>query len=406
METEFDRRALVDQAAGRAGMLWQRRKKILAAASLAATKQFNTLLRQSVLQRNEQMPAAAEDARRHLSDHGFKVLSFSDGAQMAHTLKGMIQQGVWLRSSSRPVNYLLALLHKDDTLQTDIYERYISGQGHGKKAYYPRNQTLPEDYSGTSLQTDARTGRNPRNGRYGSPSRNGNHNALIGSNHVTQHGEIMIIENTGNISHLLAADRTILFTGDDKLVLSLDMALLWQKILIQYGLRSNWGAHTHILSAPHFTDTLPGFRPPYGGGDVTVAWIKGKMLASGAAGGSGGTSRSGGTACIECGLCMEFCPAVELYGAAFSWHGYTGGIGILKAFLWEGATGAMEAHAWMCSDCGKCSKACPIEFDIFEKIRQVKTALRSEPAYRLQEEHNQLLMSDYLTHTADERIDG
>lgn len=383
-------KTLIDTATERAGMLWQRRKKILAAALLPATKQFNTLLRQSVLLRNEQLPAAMEDTRRHLADNGFKFLSFSNSIQMVQALQGMLRQGVWLRSSSRPVNYLLALLDKNDIQQTDIYERYITGQGHGQKAHYPRNQTLPEDYAGSGLpdSNGLDTRHSSLDGR-----RAVDYNALTGTNHVTQHGEIMIIENTGNIGHLLGADRTILFAADEKLVLSLDMAMLWQTIPIQYGLRNKGGAHTHILSSPHFTDTLPDFHPPYGGADMTVAWVEGKMLTS------------GDTACIECGLCMEFCPAVELYGAAFSWHGYTGGIGILKAFLWEGATGAMDARAWMCSDCGKCSKACPIEFDIFDNIRQVKTALTGEPAYRHQQENNQRLISDYITDTAYERVD-
>ena len=80
--------------------------------------------------------------------------------------------------------------------------------------------------------------------------------------------------------------------------------------------------------------------------------------------------------CTGCGYCMP-CPrgvdiprCFEIYN-----HKYMFNEGFRASFLYLGQLGGVmgdhETHAGLCTDCGKCVKACPQKIDIPERLRDV-----------------------------------
>jgi ferredoxin len=375
----------------RAPLLWERRQKILSRLGTDEEPAFRRRLKDSVAERDSRQPEIKDQAIQSLRRNGFEVRISPDPRELAALLAERMSGTEWLRSGSRLVNCLEKYLPGKRPMRTDIYERYTRECLLENKEYYPRNQTSAPDYSRLGLWSDAGADRDFFSGYLASLPEE--HASLVGTNAITAEGQLLICENTGNINYLLMANELLFITSDEKLVSSPDVFFLWQRLFIHYGLRETFAAHTHILSRPSFTDTLPGKKTPFGGHHFSIGWMEDKKL------------EHAGVSCIECELCMEVCPAVELYGKDFSWNGYTGGVGILKAFLWEGREGLQRSNAWMCSDCGKCSLMCPVDFDIFSNIRQLKSLTREDTGFCELESSGKLLMEEYLFVTRKERVD-
>lgn len=395
---------VIKAALERAGILWGRRAKILSRLGTDDLSAFRRKLKDSVAQRDGRQAEIKEEAIQSLRRNGFGVMISRDPRELAAVLAERFSGGGWLRSGSRLVNCLEEYLPGKQPMRTDLYERYTWECIVQDKGYYPRNQTSARDYACLDLWkanggsgggwSEAEADEGFFSGYLASLPKE--HASLIGTNAITPDGQVLICENTGNINYLLLADEVLFMTADEKLVSSPDMFFLWQRLFIQYGLRETFAAHTHILSRPSFTDTMPRKNTPFGSHHFSVGWMEAKGL------------EFGGTSCIECELCMEVCPAVELYGSAFSWNGYTGGLGILKAFAWEGVDGLHRSNAWMCTDCGKCSQLCPVDFDIFSNIRQLKALAREDSGnigFCERESSGKLLMEEYLFVTRNERVD-
>jgi ferredoxin len=374
----------------RAGIIWKRRKQILAAMRTDPVRVFARALKQGLWQRDAEKDALKTAAASRLSAAGFDMVCSPDAAVLAAAIAQKTGGAQVLRSSSRLSNFLTGLLPQANFIQTDIYDRYIAACREAGIDAYPRLLTRQEDYERLPLWE----GKSPEffftDYLTQIPAAA---SAMVGTNQLTANGELMICENTGNITRLLTAPQSLLLTADEKLVPTLQDAFHWQSLYSMYGLRTPLAAHTHILTRPAFTDTLPGIVTPFGNTGVTVLWAEEKTI----------HNETG--SCTECGLCMELCPAVELYGNDFSWKGYTGAIGVLKAFVWEGNTGALTANAWMCNGCGHCSNSCPVDFDVFGSIRQLQVGLESDNGYREKHAWGMTLMEEYFFMTRQERTD-
>lgn len=384
---------IIRKSVQRAQNIWKRRVQILKSQQQPGIIEFKKKVELSVEVRDANESMLKEQALNRLHENGFSVLTARDGLSVVTAVQNMLKGKKWLRSSSRLGNCIESYFQGVDIVQTDIYDRHVIESQHELKDYFPRHQTYQSDYNRLSFWN----GKGMQSNFFFNylKSVRGGHGAMIGTNQLTASGELVITENAGNINYLLASLKIILLlTSDEKLTANLEMAFLWQNIYKQYGLRKNlMGAHTHILTAPPFTDTLPSATTPFGSNEITIAWIEGKKITY------------EGKSCIECNLCMEVCPAVELYGTSFSWRGYSGALGILKSSLWEGADGVWKSNAWMCNDCGKCSHICPAGFDVFGNLKKIKERLRFDQAFIESENMSASLIAEYISCTKDDRVD-
>lgn len=379
---------ILTAAAERAGLIWETRRKISSARGTWQTREFNRKLRASVERRDQQSDILKKATLSSLQENGFRIFCVNEANDIRLVFHNSFEGATWSRSSSRLGNFVEEQLNVH-FVQTDIYDRYKQECKTRSLPFYPRRQVQLNDYRQLPLWKDARG--NEFFFNYSLETKR-NDFAMIGTNFITDEGQIVVMENTGNITYLFSAANVMLLASDEKIAGSLQDVFLWQSIYTQYGLRK-WAAHTHIITTPAFTDTLPGIKTPYGSNNVSILWVEQKSI----------HDETG--SCIECGLCMEVCPATELYGESFGWNGYSGAIGVLKSFLWEGIEGASRSNAWMCIDCGRCTQACPTGFDISGAVLKLRSSLRQVEGYAEQERLGGLLMDEYIQLTRESRFD-
>jgi L-lactate dehydrogenase complex protein LldG len=191
---------------------------------------------------------------------------------------------------------------------------------------------------------------------------------LTGVNAISSDGAIFILENEGNISLVSRIpEKHIIFAGIDKIVPSLQDALIVCQASAIWGTGGLLPTYINIISSPSKTADVENkiVYGVHGAKEIHLILVDngrseiikegfGELLY-----------------CINCGSCLYFCP---VYGQILDNYGLTyfaaRGIGML-AFQ-ENLERAFERGLYYCTTCKACKENCPLDLDLPELVRKLR----------------------------------
>jgi L-lactate utilization protein LutB len=83
--------------------------------------------------------------------------------------------------------------------------------------------------------------------------------------------------------------------------------------------------------------------------------------------------------CIGCGNCLVNCPTYSAVGNAFGEDGMLGGRGVALASLQKGAKEGIDDGLFLCTTCGLCGQACPVEIDSGKRLKDLRRSSLASP---------------------------
>lgn len=192
---------------------------------------------------------------------------------------------------------------------------------------------------------------------------------ITGANFFTQEGQVILLENEGNISLVSRLPRKhIVICGIDKLTESVeDGARLCQTAAL-FGTGQDITQYISIISGPSKTADI-GNKLVFGAqGAQEVHLIlvdnqRREMIKKG----FGDILR-----CINCGSCINFCPVYNQKGSRYGNDGYIGSKGIVFEAVQKGLKEAFEKGSHICTICDSCYRNCPMKIGLPWMVRQIR----------------------------------
>ncbi|MFH1448419.1 MAG: LUD domain-containing protein [Candidatus Micrarchaeota archaeon] len=191
---------------------------------------------------------------------------------------------------------------------------------------------------------------------------------ISGANVITSSGQIVLLENEGNISLVSRFPKKhIIVAGIEKIVPNLEDAMHVMRCATLWGSGREWPIYISVISGPSATADIENemVRGAQGAYDVTVVLV------------DNGRSKLRRECpeilyCINCGACNNLCPpyrqVLDFFGGK-----YPGAKGIIYAML-EGE----GKRNYMCNLCYNCERCCPAKIDLPKYIREARGKLRME----------------------------
>lgn len=204
---------------------------------------------------------------------------------------------------------------------------------------------------------------------------------ITGANAVTaEEGSIIITHNEGNIYEVMRKQKHIVVTSIDKIYPDIESAMNMIKIL-------SFNATGSMI--PSFIEVISGASKT---ADVEKKFIKGVHTPSEIVvilldNRRSELARNGFKEllyCIGCGNCLLYCPMYNTIGNEFAQDSYLGGKGIACYSL---SNGGKNGKLELCLTCGKCREHCPLELDIPEMIRKIRSNGIHEDIYYFLKSH-------------------
>ena len=220
---------------------------------------------------------------------------------------------------------------------------------------------------------------------------------ITGANAITaREGAVLILHNEGNVTRVRTRSKHIILTSIDKIYPSIEDGLLM--------LRAETFLATGALF-PSFIDIVAGKSksadiektPFYGMHDplsVTLILLdngRRKIIEEHG-------EFSDLLQCIGCGNCLVNCPTYSAVGNAFGEDGMLGGRGVALAALQRGAIEGIEDGLFLCTTCGLCGQACPVEIDAGKRLKELRMSSLASPEISLQLEEVTLLQDTIDEH--------
>ncbi|MCX6778031.1 MAG: LUD domain-containing protein [Candidatus Micrarchaeota archaeon] len=177
---------------------------------------------------------------------------------------------------------------------------------------------------------------------------------ITGANAVTAEGNIVILENEGNISLVSRMPKKhVVLVGIEKIVPAIEDALLVARCASAWGTGQSLPSYVSIISGPSKTadvagETVTGAQGP---SELHVIVLDNgrRELAK---------KYSDALYCINCGACVNACPAsrqvLEIFGGKMP-----GPKGLVSS-----AIGAKNGKPYLCSMCYNCKASCPALIDL------------------------------------------
>ncbi|MFH1470582.1 MAG: LUD domain-containing protein [Candidatus Micrarchaeota archaeon] len=191
---------------------------------------------------------------------------------------------------------------------------------------------------------------------------------ITGANAITASGEIVLIENEGNISLVSRVPKKhIIVAGLEKIVPTLDDAMKVVRSATLWGSGRETPVYLSIIAGPSSTGDIENelVKGAQGAYEVTLILV------------DNGRSELAKEApemlfCVECGACNNLCPA---YRQVLGFFGdrYPGPKGIVYSSL----EGKGKAN-YLCNLCSNCKFSCPAGIDLPEYIRKARGKLKME----------------------------
>lgn len=199
---------------------------------------------------------------------------------------------------------------------------------------------------------------------------------ISGANAVTATGEIVLMENEGNIRAVTSLpDVHFVVAAVTKVVESLEDALSVVQAASLYGIGQDFGNYCTVLSGPG-RDIGP---------DVHVVLVDdGRVKAI--------LDEPEPFYCINCGSCLNVCPVYAELGEAYGGE-RLGGIGVMQTFLLNGEERALHDGLDLCLGCQRCVPACPVKIDTPAITNRLKARRRTIPTGPLRQRFLRLVHS-------------
>lgn len=189
--------------------------------------------------------------------------------------------------------------------------------------------------------------------------------SISGANAVTATGEVVLMENEGNIRAVTSLSRRhFVIAGVHKVVANLEDGLNVVQAASLFGVGQDLGNYCTVLAGPG-RDMGP---------EVHVVLIDDGRL-------SAIEREPEPFYCINCGSCLNVCPIFAQLGEAYGGE-RLGGIGIMQTFLLNGAGQATEDGLDLCLGCRRCVPACPVQIEtpaITNRMKAVRTQTSNSP---------------------------
>jgi len=209
---------------------------------------------------------------------------------------------------------------------------------------------------------------------------------ISGANAITAQGQIVILENEGNISLVSRWPEVhIVVVGWEKIVPTLSDALKIVQASAIWGTGQDFPVYVSIISGPSKTadienQTIIGAQ---GAKEVDLILLdngRSKILKAGF---------GELLYCLNCGACLDFCPVFQQIGPNYG-DKYLGSRGIIFAGLSEGLKKAFNANCFACTLCSLCFQNCPAKIDLPEMMKKLRDYMSRED---IQTKENQEMIS-------------
>ena len=197
---------------------------------------------------------------------------------------------------------------------------------------------------------------------------------ITGANVITADGRIVVLENEGNISLVSRLpDKHIVISGWEKIVPTVEDAMKVVRAAAVFGTGQDWPVYVSIISGPSKTADIQNELVVGAQGAKEVYLIlldngRSQMLKDGF---------EELLYCINCGACLNFCPAYHQLGTKYG-DKYLGSKGIiLSAFMAE-LLSAKESGCYSCTLCSACLENCPAKIDLPGMMKKIRGKLNAE----------------------------
>lgn len=200
--------------------------------------------------------------------------------------------------------------------------------------------------------------------------------SISGANAVTASGEIVLMENEGNIRAVTSLPKIhFVIAAVNKIVESLEDGLSVVQAASLYGIGQDLGNYCTVLAGPG-RDAGP---------EVHVVLVDDGRLAQ-------IEKEPEPFYCINCGSCLNVCPVYAELGEQYGGE-RLGGIGIMQTFLLDGEETATRDGLDLCLGCQRCVPACPVHIDTPAITNRLKAARRVQPTNPLRRRLLALVLS-------------
>jgi len=185
-------------------------------------------------------------------------------------------------------------------------------------------------------------------------------------------GTIFLIENEGNGRFVSNAPPVhICVTGMEKVVPTVQDAMTIVQLLPVYATGQLMACYVSLITGPSRTADIE-MRSTIGvHGPKELHLV---LLDNGRSSMIQDPHFKEAAYCIRCGSCLNECPVYREIGGHVMGYRYMGGIGVIFTAFYHGLDKAAP-FAFLCSQCGACKLACPLELDIPAMIERLRERL-------------------------------
>lgn len=216
---------------------------------------------------------------------------------------------------------------------------------------------------------------------------------LTGANFFTKTGQIILLENEGNISLVSRLPKKhVVICGIDKLTDSIEDATQLCKAAAIFGTGQDCAQYISVVSGPSKTADIENELVEGAQGAREVHFI---LVDNGRR----EMARSGFKEmlrCINCGSCINFCPVYHQMGKKYGGK-FAGSKGVVMAANLGLASleKAKESGSFKCTLCDACWKNCPMKIPLMWYVRDIRNAQNKK---KLQTEANKKMLEKVEKH--------
>lgn len=216
---------------------------------------------------------------------------------------------------------------------------------------------------------------------------------LTGANFFTKTGQIVLLENEGNISLISRLpEKHVVVCGIDKLTDSIEDASELARTSAIFGTGQDCAQYTSVISGPSKTADIENelVEGAQGTKEVHVVLVdngRRKMAKNGF---------EEMLRCINCGSCINFCPVYHQMGKRYGGK-FAGSKGIIMAAnLGEASLEkAKKNGSFCCTLCDSCWKNCPMKISLMYYVRDIRSLQEKNG---LQSEQNKQMLKKVDEH--------
>ena len=199
---------------------------------------------------------------------------------------------------------------------------------------------------------------------------------ITGANFFTKNGEIILLENEGNISLVSRLpQKHIIVCGINKLVETASDAVELSQAAAIFGTGQFCPQYVSVISGPSKTADISSHlvEGAQGAREVHLVFIDGgrtELMKN--------DFYSDLSACIGCGACLNFCPSFNELGKEYG--GKSVGIkGMISDYLKiKEVDNKLAKNFFKCILCGTCTENCPMGIDLSGMSRKIREELNKK----------------------------